>query len=397
MSVAGLGKMNTLRILLLGPYPPSPDTGSGGVASSTQAVASALISQPEIENLTILCFHQNVDRIRQVRINEKLYLVFAPSQRHLALPTRSLLEWQTARWLVKQDKFDLVYGKGLDSYGDIATRLGLPSVISVHGIMLEEINLLRQTIGVKVRKWLIKSMICSILTKAEAIIAISQYSKQFTQIARGPVHVIPNPLGEPYLNIARDTISPISSHLNLLYLGHLSPLKNIVGLVRSFYIASQSCPEAKLWLAGYITDVEYWKAVQHEIEEHKLTERVIYLGNLDTRGVIQALSNCRALVHFSHQENLPNSILEAMALGRPVIASDVGGVGDLIEDGWNGFLVKRNDINGFAEKMAMVLKEPDLAQLMGKRGYEKAHANFHPAKIAQQMVDVFKQVVNPLG
>jgi glycosyltransferase involved in cell wall biosynthesis len=70
----------------------------------------------------------------------------------------------------------------------------------------------------------------------------------------------------------------------------------------------------------------------------------------------------------SHSEGLPNAVIEAMAVGLPVVATRVGGLPDLIRHGENGFLVEVGDVAAMTERVVELLSRPDRARQVGQRG-----------------------------
>lgn len=79
---------------------------------------------------------------------------------------------------------------------------------------------------------------------------------------------------------------------------------------------------------------------------------------------------------ISKWEGFPRSILEAMRAGLPVIASNVGGTSEAINDGITGFLVEREDVDGLKHKLCKLLSEPELCFNMGQAGYQSFISNF---------------------
>jgi glycosyltransferase involved in cell wall biosynthesis len=73
-------------------------------------------------------------------------------------------------------------------------------------------------------------------------------------------------------------------------------------------------------------------------------------------------------------EGFPVVVLEGMAAGCTVIASDVGGIGEVVRDGWNGILVKPSDAEALAERIAWLLDRPELCAALGERACESARA-----------------------
>jgi glycosyltransferase involved in cell wall biosynthesis len=94
----------------------------------------------------------------------------------------------------------------------------------------------------------------------------------------------------------------------------------------------------------------------------------------------------------SDSEALPMSILEAMALARPVIATDVGGTPDQVEDGVTGFLVPAGDADAIAEALQAVARDPAAARALGARGCERQRERFD----GEAMVDGYLRVLEAL-
>jgi glycosyltransferase involved in cell wall biosynthesis len=98
-----------------------------------------------------------------------------------------------------------------------------------------------------------------------------------------------------------------------------------------------------------------------------MTGQVRFTGDLEEPYV--AVQVCDLLTHITYGDGLPLSILEAMSMGKPVIASSVGGIPEIIEDGKNGILVT-NEPSNIAEAIDRLLRDRALAAELGRRGKE---------------------------
>jgi len=103
-------------------------------------------------------------------------------------------------------------------------------------------------------------------------------------------------------------------------------------------------------------------------------------GKLSLAETKNKMKNCYCLVLPSITEGLPRVIMEAMALGKPVVASRVGGIPDLIQDGQNGFLFEVGNSKELAEKLRILLNNKTLAVEMGKKGQELIQSKFSNEK-----------------
>ncbi len=99
----------------------------------------------------------------------------------------------------------------------------------------------------------------------------------------------------------------------------------------------------------------------------------------------------------SDYEGMPNVVLEAMALARPIVATRVGGVPEVVKDGINGFLVEPGDVEGFARKVKYLLSNPDLSRKMGLAGREIVVRNFACEKAVQRITEIYSTSLEEKG
>ena len=102
-------------------------------------------------------------------------------------------------------------------------------------------------------------------------------------------------------------------------------------------------------------------------EELSIGNLVTFLGAKAQNNLAHYYSRAQMVVMPSHYESFGMVAIEAMACGTPVIASDVGGLTYTIKDGFNGYLVPRNDHNALADKIGLLLKDPDLRNQLGEQ------------------------------
>ena len=95
----------------------------------------------------------------------------------------------------------------------------------------------------------------------------------------------------------------------------------------------------------------------------------------------------------SYREGLPPSVMEALALKRPVVASNVGGIPELIDDGVNGFLVEPGNIDKFVEKILYLKENPGLLKKMGENARRKILENFTEEKVVNRILKVYKELI----
>jgi len=119
-------------------------------------------------------------------------------------------------------------------------------------------------------------------------------------------------------------------------------------------------------------------------------ESVEIPGLVDTARIRHEIAKSRAVVLFSRQENSPTIIAQAMAAGKPVVASRVGGVPEMVEDGETGFLVESEDEVALSDRLQTLLKDEDLCLRMGGCAHEVARRRFMPAEVAAKTVEAYR-------
>jgi len=173
----------------------------------------------------------------------------------------------------------------------------------------------------------------------------------------------------------------------ILFVGALEKVKGVEYLIEAFSKIETGFPGFKLIIVGDGSELNNLKL---QIANLKLEDKVEFKGRLPLEETKNIMKNCYCLVLPSLSEGLPRVLMEAMALGKPVIGSNVGGIPDLIKDsnspttppafGWapgkNGFLVEKGNSEDLAEKLKILLKDKNFAIEMGRRGREFVKEKF---------------------
>ncbi len=121
-----------------------------------------------------------------------------------------------------------------------------------------------------------------------------------------------------------------------------------------------------------------------------LAERVTFHGF--QRDVPQRLARAQGFLLVTNWEGFPYSTLEAMAAGLPVLASDVGGVGEAIRDGVTGFLVPHKDVQAVADRMRQLITSPELRCRMGQAGRELYLSEFTFERMLDKTLQLYESV-----
>lgn len=379
-----------LKILMIGAYPLEPGTVHGGIESVTSTLVPALAERDDVDSVTVLRFHEGEASTGFRSEGPKVNVHYVRGQKRFAALTGSFLDVRRARRLASTVKPDVVHGQEIGRRGDIAVRCDPNSVVTVHGMVHVETRMAAaQSFRNRLRVRLFDNIVRRVLRRAKVVISISSYdSDELAGLIRG----IPLRIGNP---IAREFFSSetVPSPPRLLYAGMLSPLKNPLGLVNAFAEARRAVPEARLALIGPQPDAAYLQKIRDRISTLGLDDCVEITGLVDTDRMRREIADSRAVVLFSRQENSPTIIAQAMASGKPVVASRVGGVPEMVDDGETGFLIESGDEVALSDRLQTLLKDDDLSMRMGARANEVARQRFMPSEVAARTVEAYRQAL----
>ncbi len=137
-----------------------------------------------------------------------------------------------------------------------------------------------------------------------------------------------------------------------------------------------------------------FKRCKNFIEKNHLQNKIFMLGEKSPEETRKLLYNFDVFVLTSLFEGLPLSLIEAMFSGLPIIASNVGGVSELVINYKNGFLIKPRNLNDLVNKMSVFLKKPSLCRKMGKESRKIAKSNFTVERMASDYQDLYLEKIN---
>ena len=185
--------------------------------------------------------------------------------------------------------------------------------------------------------------------------------------------------------------TPVTDGQVVLYVGGLIEHKGVATLLTAFARLARDLPRAALWLVG---DGPAASGLKATAAEYDLCQ-VRFLGERSPDEIGEIYRQARVIVLPSlWLENAPLVAIEASAYGRPVVASRVGGLPELVKDGGTGFLFDRGDIVGLAERLRLLLTDRNLAGKLGAAGHERLSELRSPAHHLERLLAVYDKARN---
>lgn len=256
------------------------------------------------------------------------------------------------------------------------------------------------------------------LEKADLILSCSDYVTnkikarfpQYAQICR----TVNNGVDANYF-VSDPKIPRHNSNVpQMLFVGRISPEKGIHDLIDAFIEVTQQYPQARLTIAGphivvakeflfdlqpepevqalkYFYNINYLEYIKSKIPAH-LSSQVIFTGPLPQEELLPYYQNADLVINPSLSEAFGMTLVEAMATQTPVIATTIGGMPEIVDDGVTGLLVNPGNPQAIAKAAIELISDPDRARAMGIAGRKKVDRRYCWSKIAESLIDCYADI-----
>ncbi len=168
---------------------------------------------------------------------------------------------------------------------------------------------------------------------------------------------------------------------------NLEPIYDIPTALKAFSIVVGKFPNARLTVAGTGPELASLRLLASELN---LTHAVTFSGRIDNANIPQLYASADCMINSSTVDNMPISILEALACGVPVVSTSAGGIPDMVEQGVSALLVPVGDSEAIARDVIRVLDDPQFAAQMVRSGVAEARKYSWP-QVRSKWLDAYAQ------
>ena len=281
-----------------------------------------------------------------------------------------------AYWLVRGDYEHLHchFGNNGSNTAWLAARIsGVPLSLTLHGIDIDEPE---------------KFRLAQKIAEARFTVCISKFGKARMMHLCPPKHwgkirVVRCGLPTPNL----DGVPPITAQGRLLCVARLSREK---GHLILFEALEQLRDEGFDFTCTLVGDGPMRAALEARAAELGLAKQILFRGALPSSAVAKCYQEADAVVLASFGEGIPLVLMEAMSAGRPVVATRVGGIPELVEHGESGYLCAAGNANDLAGAIALLLRHPERAQALGETAVKTISERFNLDASADKLCALFR-------
>jgi len=190
--------------------------------------------------------------------------------------------------------------------------------------------------------------------------------------------------------IDSERIVPCYAHEKyFLFLGRIARQKGVIYALQAMDVLRES--DYRLKITGALSDSGEDRELLQYIEAHHLEERIVFTGFLEGEELDGLIDHAACIVCPSiWYENMPNAVLEAYAHGKPVVASGLGSLTEMVEEGVTGFLFPPGDSVGLARQLEKFIKDETLSLVLGRAARERCETKYGEALHMQKILSCLR-------
>ncbi|MDP4240549.1 MAG: glycosyltransferase family 4 protein [Bacteroidota bacterium] len=386
-----------MKIVQIGPFPLDATCIKGGVEASVYGLATELAKNHILTVIDVPRTDLHQDKIDCVD-GITIFRFTSPGKSNTSALFRSKKIIETIR--VQRPDICHIHTSSLFSFLlFIALKFyKIPSIVTIHGLAHIE----KQHVWHKQRnlinfvKYITQSIteflfisLCRILIVDTPYVAetIELYKKQHKIFCLPDCKVIPQGINPVFFQLANS-----SKNSQLLSVGALSKRKGHLHLIEAMKKVKQQFPDFFLSIIGSISETKYLEFMQVRIKETGMEKNIRVFPNAPFEQILTFYSEAEIFVLHSEEESQGIVFCEAMAAGKPIVATKAGGVPWVVENNVNGLLSNYGDIDTFANHVISLLKDENLRKKIEDTNRIQSH-KYDWKIIADEIVEVYKKLI----
>lgn len=301
-------------------------------------------------------------------------------------------KWKEVKELMKQEGIELVHAHGTRANSNVlwaARSLGIPVIYTIHGWSFHpDQKAVVRNIRIMGEKYLTSKSDLNISVSASNQQTGKNYMKAFQSVVvNNGIDLQKFNPDKNFKNIRKEIGLPEDAML-VLFIARFTSHKQPLSLIRAFAEALPSNPELHLLMVG---DGDQKEEAKKIIEELKLKDKITLVPF--RQDVPDVLAAADIFVLPSLWEGLPIGLLEAMAMGKAIIASNVDGTSEIIVDQENGWLIEtKNLVSNLAKAIVILSKNEENRKRLGKNARNTVSERFNAKNMTRQIENIYMEI-----
>lgn len=351
--------------------------------TAPEALLQGLAQIPELEVHVVTCTQKPMRSPEKLAENIYFHSLLVPKIGWLRTGYQGCV--RAIRRKLRELQPDVVHGQGTERDSALAAALsGFPNVITIHGNMqlVAQINHARPFSFY----WCAAIVERFTLPRVGGVVCISNYTREAVQSSVSKTWVVPNAVDESFFRL-RPRRRPIPL---VVCAGTICLRKNQNFLITALDGLVRQQAFELIFLGEGVPGDPYVTGFCQLVASRSWCRHVGFVSRSQSQ---KLLEEAALLILPSLEDNCPMVILEAMAAGVPVAASEVGGIPDLIENAVTGLLFDPNSHTSISDAVAALLSHPEKALALSERAREEAKARFIPLAVAQRHLEIYRELL----
>jgi glycosyltransferase involved in cell wall biosynthesis len=355
--------------------------------TAPEALLQGFASLPDVEVHVISCTQQSLKSPEKIAPNIFYHSLLVPKSGWLRTLYQGCI--RATRKKLRELQPDIVHGQGTErdcALGAIFS--GFPNVLTIHGNLrlIARVNRARPFSYY----WLAARLESFTLPRTNGVVCITRYTRDAVARLALRTWLVPNAVDGSFFKVRREAdpaLPPV-----ILCVGYICLRKNQNAFIRALDPLAAQRKFRLVFLGLGFRDEPYGRDFFELLRTRPWCE---HHGFVDRDRLKDWLRTAALLSLPSLEDNCPMTVLEAAAANVPVVAANVGGVPDLVENGKTGLLCDPNDAASMGGTVGKILSQPELARALAAEAGRQAQERFHPAVIARRHLEIYQEVLKP--
>jgi glycosyltransferase involved in cell wall biosynthesis len=358
-----------------------------GFGTAPTALLEGFAQLPEVEIHVVSCVQRPVVSPEKIAPNIFYHSLLVPK-----------IGWQrtlyqgcirATRKKLRELQPDIVHGQGTERDCSLAAIFsGFPNVLTIHGNM---------RLVAKVNSsppfsfwWNAARLESFTLPRTDGVVCITHYTRDAVARLAPRTWLVPNAVDGSFFKVRREAAPALPPVI--LCVGYICLRKNQNAFIRALDPLAARRKFRLVFLGLGLRDEPYGREFFELLRTRPWCE---HHGFVDRDHLKDWLRTAALLALPSLEDNCPMTVLEASAAGVPVVAANVGGVPDLVENGKTGLLCDPHDAASMGGAVEKILTQPELARVLAAEAGRQARERFHPAVIARRHLEIYREALKP--
>lgn len=349
------------------------------------ALLQGLALLPEIEVHVVSCIRQPVVSPEKIAPNIFFHSLVVPKIGWMKTLFQGCV--RAARKKIREIQPDIVHGQGTEADCSVsAIYSGFPNVLTLHGNMRSVARINGD--APFSYNWVAARLEGFVLPRTDGVVCITRYTQEMVKALARKTWIAPNAVDASFFNVssAPDTTAPPVG----LCVGTICGYKNQNAFIRALDSLGDE-KKFKLIFIGQPAAGDYGRDFLRLVRERPWCE---HIGFVNREQLKARLATATFLALPSLEDNCPMVVLEGLAAGVPVVAANIGGVPDLIEDGKNGLLCDPLNAASMGVAVEKLLSQPQFARALAAEAHRRAQERFHPLVIARRHLEIYEEMLD---